>query len=405
MGQRLSRRFPILILGLGALLAFRAIPSARALQAVGSGFFVSCSSLLSSNAKETISKRSAQYGPVYRIESIGPKAQLKALSELRLMNFNLRDLASSKGFSREEVVKGGRKSGTRYRDPLTHQNDSKLEELARSIAAANPDILVAQEVSSLHGLAFLVSKLEEKTGFPYFYFYEEGPSSQMFQSAWIVRADLPFDFELRSNFRKTRTQEGQEVPALSRDLPMLFFNRAAQGYSKPFLALGAVHLKSKRDSSNDPGSRKKRGAEIKAAIELVRYHSSQFDQGFPFLLVGDFNGDLHVDDEFDALFNAGFGDLYDFSEAPPVSLEKRRGFAHFPQDERHQYTGEVVYNQLDVQMLRQPKKRPLRVSSVEIVPLLDKNGDPKPLPGTPQESDANSTDHTGLLSVIRPNYY
>lgn len=264
----------------------------------------------------------------------------------------------------------------------------------RSIASADPDILWLEEVESYQALAdfaaralggryrpLLIASAWDHDG-------ERRPS----ELGVLVRRDLPFDLELRSQRDYQRGFRGGEEPLFTRDLPVLalFPARSTLG-SKPYLVIGGVHFKSRVSRVGDPESNARRADEVRGALAIRQAYLRKYGSTLPFLLAGDFNASLHDAPEFAPLWKTGFRDSLDLIPSAPSGLARATHSRH--------PDGHSQYSQLDGILINGAGRRSL-ITAARVVPYFDVNGNEKLKPASWEARAEDPSDHFLVTATL-----
>lgn len=200
-----------------------------------------------------------------------PQRRLRSIDTLKTMTLNMQNLL------------------------FRHVPNEKFQALAGSIRSADPDIVIAQEVS----FRALKKLSRDYLGNDYFVSVIKGNDRFGKEVGFLIKADLPFfvDFRSHKNFRF----EGPHT-VFSRDLPAALFSLGPK--QKPFLIVLGTHLKAFKNQFVK--IRHIRHNEIQAMVQIAGFYMKRF-RNVPIVLAGDFNNDLRFSPEFQPL-NAIFQD-------------------------------------------------------------------------------------------------
>lgn len=179
----------------------------------------------------------------------------------------------------------------------------QLKGVARAIRKMNPDILMLCEVGGAESLRNFSKYFLNGEYVPYLI---EGNSDRGIDLGYLVRASLPFKYDLISHKHRSidflypherqtvlsgyddrvKTKESHKF---SRDV--LEFRIFAEGSLKPSLICLLVHLKSQLDRDRiDPLGRDRRKAELEKLVKIYLEIENENGNAVPIALGGDFNG-------------------------------------------------------------------------------------------------------------------
>lgn len=212
---------------------------------------------------------------------------------------------------------------------------SKCLKIAQIIKEESPDIMMLCEVGGMESLQnFNLLFLEDL----YHPVLMEGNSDRNIDVGFLIKKQSRFFFDIVSNknyplqlmypHEQTSLLTGYVSNAahlFSRDCAELrIFGKNRE---TPYLIILLTHLKSRLDPERiDPGGTEKRGAELKAAINIYNNLRRQFPR-IPVILAGDMNGFAgrpNTDPEFLPLYAET--DLQDVLEVSQINSSKRFTF-------------------------------------------------------------------------------
>lgn len=318
----------------------------------------------------------------------GPRVSLPALKngtrdfdsidELRVGTFNVLNLEEMKGKFEYNPATGKREMVL----PPKAKDPKQLEGVADTIRRADSDVLFLQEVESMKSLRTLTDKLGDR----YRPILIEGNDERGIDVAILVKKDLPLDLEVQSY----RNRKQGDKLIFSRDLPALSLRRP--GEPKPVATFLGTHYKSQRDSgfgaNVDPGSIGKRTEQAKETTKIYG-EIRRADRDAPVFLLGDFNSAVPTGPEFQPLWDAGFRDAFDQAG---VAAKDRVSHSYFPRD------AAPHFQQMDAVVIAEGQAKNL-VKKAEIVPYVDANGQPLPLPTSYADRETQPSDHR-MVSVV-----
>jgi len=320
----------------------------------------------------------AQFGPPRPIESI---------TELKIATFNVLNLFFHVGKhirdetgSLVQAKSGAEKSLTDAR------------ELGEAVSRANPDILALQEVE---GISSLVRFNKLFLGNNYIPLLLNGNDARGIQVGFLIKKDLPFQFQLISHQNETHLPAGAPtpVPVFARDLPVLMVRRAgAPVDSDPLLIVIGTHNRSRRPSPGDPDSSLKRKAEANRTAEIIQGYQQKYGPSVPVVLMGDFNSNVNSAPEYQVLWNsAHLEDVFN------LETQKRPFWQRFTHT-YHPNGSPRKPSQLDAILVSSALQD--KVLDAQIYRYPDANGQEKPLPKTHDERKQNPSDHFLLHMTV-----
>jgi len=326
--------------------------------------------------------------------------QVADRKELRLMTWNVRNLYTSVGRYERQVT-----GLVKLSDKLAPiKSAESLRGLKHTIASADPDILILQEVESQISIQNFVSEyLDSK----YMVFFASGNDPRGIGIAFLVKKDLPLTFELRLNAHERwidpAKKAGQEpVPVFARDFPILIARSPDPSESyNPVLMVGGVHFKAMNSRPGDPQSEAWVRAEAERASEIIERLRKEFGSPLPLFVAGDFNRDPADHEAIQNLIrSAGLLDSLDLAGVAPHSDARTTFTVHnFQPGEAGAEQG-VKKLQLDSILVEQQLKD--AIQDAHVMPLRDHRNDVLPLPKTKAERDANPSDHRPVVLRIDP---
>lgn len=200
-----------------------------------------------------------------------------------------------------------------FDDPYTQDERTspkfrfQIETLAKAIRRMNADILGIVEVENAHVLKAMNQEFLTGMGYDYI---DVGPSNDGRGIKLGIMSRLPI-LRVSSYRHHTWNVEGYPSPMrMSRDLYEVVLDT---GLDKP-LTVMVVHFKSKRDSSGDPQSQRRRNAEARFTRKIVDEKLSEHPNMW-LALIGDYN-DTPGSPVLDILLKGG--DLIDVhADLPP----------------------------------------------------------------------------------------
>ena len=360
----------------------------------------SCAALLSGKGGELrLSKipGAKNWGENVRVPANPKTRELGSITDLVIGQYNVENLLEEQGkyvrsadgkFVFDPAIGDYQRETPRIEKPF-----AKLRGVAETLMRANPDIAVIEEVENLAALEFLNEKL---LGGKYIAILIPGNDERGINVAFLVKADLPFDLEIQS-FKNVARGSGSRSPLFSRDLPGLFLRtKGAKEDSKPLLGIFGTHFKSQRDTPGDPLSVRYRSEQVQGAAEILSFFQRSWGDGVPLFLAGDFNRDVRTGPEFKPLWQNGLmKDAFDLAPADHSVPAKDRVTQTF-----HPREGGTVYSQLDSVSGSPAVQKDQLIKDAQIMPYLDENGQPRPLPRSFNQRKKNPSDHFMVRVVL-----
>ena len=293
--------------------------------------------------------------------------ELKEVSKLRIMNFNVGDLF----LNNFTDANGGQVQEPK---PL-----HELKGIARPILEIDPDIIVLEEVDNLPTLTYFSEKFLGKGR--YIPALIEGNDPRGIDIGFLIKADLPIQLDIESHRDVTWVDpvDNKKGRLFSRDLPVVFIRRSKMD-KVPALIVVGNHGRSQRDRTGDPLAVNMRTAQYQAAAEIITGYMKTWPN-VPLVMAGDFNTDVRVGSEVKPIRSL-LADSFDIMKVPDLD---RTSHTFHPND------GPRVLNQLDAIYVS-----PVLVSSVTragVYRYKDNMGRELPLPKTFDERELNPSDH------------
>jgi len=315
---------------------------------------------------------------------------LESIRELRFGTYNVENLFQSAGRYVPDLSHPGKRNKV---SPAQPKPKAKQRGVARAILDADLDVVSVEEVENIQALqdfnkAYLGGK--------YVPLLLEGNDERGIDIGFLVKNDIPFETELRTNKDELWTDpegDGRPEKLFSRDLPALIVR--APGRAQPLFVYLGTHYKSKRHRSHsDPLSEKLRRAQVERTVEIIARLRGEFGQDVPIMLGGDFNGAVNEEATFDAL-KGGKADLTDALDLaqPPLKAIDRVTHTYHPRK------GPSVKSQLDAILISRTM-RPLVVMA-RVYRYKGPDGKEKPLPKNKKQRNENPSDHFPLLVTVK----
>lgn len=329
-----------------------------------------------------------RYGPMLKYKAGNETRNPDDVKELKIMSYNLLNLEHHAGkFERGADGQQVQVKPIRMKDPI-HQENS-----AKAIKEEGPDIILGQEIENLEAMDHYI-----KNYLPgYIPFFIKG-NDQRIHNAFFFKKDLPFKVEVHS-FRDWKdSYTGSEREIFSRDLPiLLIWKRDAANNDPPIMAIGNVHLKSKRSTPNDPESnmlRTVQATNIKKVRDFINQHFKQkTGHNIDIVFGGDFNTDVPTAQELEILRQNDFFDALDISQIPFEGSRVTHTY--------HPHDGPTSKSQLDAILVNKEIKDSSRIKKAHIHRYKDENGNVKPIPENKNQRKQNPSDHFPIITTIK----
>lgn len=332
--------------------------------------FSAASVFSSANATECASFfLSSEQGSVREIV----KRPLEKLQELKFMSYNMENL-----FLSGDPGKG-------VKSPV------KLMAQAKVFRDVNPDVAVVVEVESLETLQKFV---REYLNDEYTAFLTPGNDGRGINIGFLVKKDLPFQFELTSNRKEQWDDPADDpsgnhnlTPLFSRDLPILsVWSNKQSKTSTPIARFIGVHFKAKIDRDGDPQAALKRSAEMASARKIFQQYMKKDGPNAAIILAGDFNASFASDPETAQIKDPLLRDALDIMNVP---MDQRVSHLFFsgPQNP-------IVADQLDYILMTPTLQRV--VQEAKVYRYRDGAGNELPLPRTSKQRKKQPSDHNPI---------
>ncbi len=293
-------------------------------------------------------------------KSPAPVRSLASIESLKIISYNLENF---------KVAAHDRAPQQVNRRPIKDKAPDLIKLQKNLIESWDPDILTAEEIFDEKSLNALISDR-------YVPVLIEGNDDER-HIGFIIKKDLPFYVSVETH----ENEMWQNRKLFSRDLPVLLLRTSPS--SDPVHIVIGNHGKSPRGQ----GSEELRAAQYKRAAQIVEQYKRKYPHA-GILLAGDFNADTRSASDV-APIKASLNDPFELKQIP---LEDRITHIYFPPrgpPETRQMDNIFVSPNLNDQIL-----------SIRVIPYLDENGQPKPVPKTFDERESNGSDHEAVEIVI-----
>lgn len=333
---------------------------------------------------------SNEFGPNIYLHNRQPVRDISKLEKLKISAFNFYNLEWHVGKYEQDpssglLVKKSRRVKKPYRD---------LVRIGQMIREEDPDILVGSEIEDIE---ILEKFAQDHLGGRYYALLIEGNDPRRIDIGFLIKKDLPFDFELQSYRNVTGPYNNEETRIFSRDFPVLnLWPMGADRQQAPFLAIGGLHNKSQRDSTNDQKSKRRRSLQTAQQMDIVDRYLNIYGEKYPFILAGDANAELRRSfryKEFRPYWTHGYIDSFDLLD-PPLPRDERITHSYFP-------TKKGKYSQLDGILVPGPDVIGFNmVLNAWVVPYKDEEGQILPHPKSKEERRKQPSDHLMVKAEI-----
>lgn len=299
------------------------------------------------------------------------------VQNLRMMEINSLNLFENVRYIIKDE-KGSQQTVWRSEKPVY-----QTEGLAAGIHSMNSDVVVMVEVESLVALKqFNSSYLRNQ----YQEFLIEGNDSRGIDVGVLIKNNLPFEIEMRTN----RDLIINGDPLFSRDLPIVIFKeKSGQVPTVKFILL-LTHYKSKRPTPKDGDGTTKRLAQADYTRLIIEKLQIEYGIETPIFLAGDFNNNVPTAPEFTQLRSLPMIDPLD--QFPPSQR-----FTHFYFNPK----GQPEFHQLDAFLHTETPK--ITITNALIVPPKDKYGNSLPIPKSYKERESLPSDHMATVIDVKFN--
>ncbi len=332
------------------------------------------------------------------------------LKKLRIAQFNLENFFVYIDYPLLSNLEQISESDWQKHSISSFENKSlqNIREIAKCMRDMNADVFAVCEVGGVESINnFAKHFLNDE----YKAFSIEGNSDRGIDLAYLVKSNLPLNFELRTH--KDRAidflypHERQSVLGgyldpqhslkFSRDV--LELRIFSESKSEPELILLNVHLKSQLDKDNiDPLGKDRRKAELEKLIEIYAEIGAEFEQKVPIVLAGDFNGIASrqaTDSEFLSLHQkTNLQDVFDLAEIPQDKRVTQLQFAP---------SGKCWKKQFDYIFVSQILKDKVIVNETFVYRFKDEFGTELNLPTTLAEKRKLASDHYPVVATFVTN--
>jgi endonuclease/exonuclease/phosphatase family metal-dependent hydrolase len=328
---------------------------------------------------------------------------LDTKSTLRFVQFNVENLFLFLDLYKGQDFNSISEPEWRALSTSTTHNKSlrKVRGLAEVIKELNPDILMLNEVGGLESLQNFNTHFLSSAYVPYL---KEGNSLRGIDVGYLLKKDLPYKPVLISHKNRpihflypheSQTPAGGKSHYFSRDVAELRLFEA--GETSPRYVVLLTHLKSKLDADRiDAEGRLRRGAELKALVDLYNEIQHEVGPQTPILVCGDLNGvaSRHgTEEEFRYLHEKS--DLLEALEVAETPLEER-----FTQVQIS-HSGKQQLVQIDYVLFSPNLREKVLPKETFVYRFKDPNGQRAPIPRHIDERNIHPSDHYPVVVTIR----
>lgn len=335
--------------------------------------------------------RAGQILPPAEVKTLEPLAPetyeaFRKEKKITLTTYNVLNLKQMVGRF-EPDINTGKRVKTK---PEKEKPQSQIEGVAKAIKELNPDILFLQEVE---GEASLGNFAEHDLQSQWRPLIIKGNDSRGIHIGVLVKKTIPLKFEYLSHREEPFSSENHPdlKKVFSRDFPVLIAKSPTGG--EPLFMLAGVHGKSKRsENKQDPESREIRTAQAERMVEIIKDYQQKYP-GTPFLVLGDFNAEVHTEPEYEALRSFKVKDVLDLTPgALPIGDPGRITHTFHPNG------GSTKASQLDSILVAPPHDD--IVLKAGVYRYKNEDGTLKPIPKTYAEREQNPSDHYPLWTEL-----
>lgn len=244
--------------------------------------------------------------------------------------------------------------------------------IARAILQEAPYVLANQELESRDAYEELAASL----GDTYSVCFLEGNKPRQ-HIGFLVRRDLRVDPTLISH----REERLGEIPLFSRDFLILELKDPATG--QPLVDIAGVHFKSRVVREGQPDPSEVRTAQVERSGRIMDGRRGRIPQ----IILGDFQGRMGTDPEFNFLRESGFVDIFD-----RIGLAEQDRYTHmyFPT------SSTPILGQLDAVATRDVQA----VLGGYAHRMTLENGSDAPAPGSFEERRRQGSDHDLVIGIV-----
>lgn len=239
----------------------------------------------------------------------GPRIFIEAEAETRapediptvtFLNYNMQQFKNLR-----KVYRKNAKQDRAALVPLDYLTKG-LQEQIELIARDRPDIAFLQELEAGADTLADLSMIHLNDDYRVVVMPQVNGTSM----GWLLRRDLPFDFEVQSHINVPDPHVLSQK-LFVRDLPVLTARlKGASHDDDPLFSLIGVHYKSMGGSVGDATGSLRRGREIEYTAEVVRDLEHSYGSDYPVIILGDFNTNIPKANELAPLRSMGFQDAF-----------------------------------------------------------------------------------------------
>lgn len=297
--------------------------------------------------------------------------QYHEIKKLKKMTFNVSlDTRFNRGHTEEE-----------FRARL----DGRMRRVQSILLEESPDLVVLQEVGE-------IARFDRMLKGPLKGIYKpiilENTKSEILDTVFLVKEDLPFDVTLESHQHVTWRDPTQGTQRLlfPKGLPTLVLRKHPN--DPPFLILIGNHAKSKRGRSGDPESFLWRFQQYRQIAKIIQSYEARYP-GTAVIIGGDFNTSIGSSPELSPL-------KYFLRSSFELAKKKFKGI--LVTHTYHPAYKDTIYQHLDDFMLSAGLWN--HVIEAKVYRHKDKDGNILPIPKNQAERDKQSFDHFPVLLTL-----
>ena len=332
---------------------------------------------------------------------------VSGLEKLRISQFNLENFFVYMDYPLLTSLDQMTESEWQKHSISNFENKSLLNirAIAKCIRDINADVYALCEVGGIESIQnFAKNFLADE----YRAFSIEGNSDRGIDLAYLVKANLAFQIDLRTHkdrsidfiypHEKQSVQGGYLDPKyqlkFSRDvLELRLFKNSSE---EPSLIVLNVHLKSQLDKDNiDPQGKDRRKAELEKLLEIYNEIYVGLNEKVPIVVAGDFNGiasQYGTDPEFLSLRKkTTLQDVFDLAEIPQEQRVTQLQFAP---------SGKCWRKQFDYIFVSPNLQKHVIASETFVYRFKDELGSEMSLPSTLNEKRKLASDHYPVVTTL-----
>lgn len=326
--------------------------------------------------------------------------------EIRFVQFNVENLfLYIDKYSGQDLKEISEAEWRKLSSSTTHNKAlRKVWALVKTLRDINADVIMLNEVGGEESLTNFAKYFLNDEYIP---LIKEGNSNRGIDVGYLIKRSRDVKPVLISHKNRpisflypheTQTKAGGKSHYFSRDVSEL--RLFAPNENSPRLVILLTHLKSKLDPENiDIQGRLRRGAELKALVDIYNEVRAELNHKVPVMVAGDFNGiasKLMMEGEFQYLHDKT--DLIEVLEAANRPVEER-----FSQIQLN-YSGKSTKLHIDYIFVSPELKDKIVPEKTGIHFFTNEMGQPLPLPLTMEDRDRLPSDHYPLVLTLKAGF-